>query len=284
VKVVGPLGARATTMHAVDVTDRRGAVLELAIRRFHDTGRLIDDRWYQPAHEAQVLVFLAGSAVRAPELVALDADASSCDVPALLTTRLRGVPVAPPDVPAGFIAKLVEPLVDVYELAWPPGTALPAYESYHAQGGGHPRRPPRWSAHPERWARVFELLESPAPDSARGFVHRDYHPAQILFGGAGVGVCDWLTACDGPYGIDLARMRLNLAEGWSLELAEAFRRRYRSVVGVDRVHPYWDLLDAADVVLDLPDGPADERRPAYQRFEEWVGQALAELSEHGSVA
>ena len=110
------------------------------------------------------------------------------------------------------------------------------------------------------------------------FVHRDYHPAQMLFEGSCVtGICDWLTACRGPHGIDLARMRLNLAEGWSVEMAEEFRTSYRALFGEERVDPYWDLPDAADVLLDLPDRSPAQVLPGHGRFEEWVRQAVVEL-------
>lgn len=279
VEVRGPLGARSTAMHAVDVIDDADNVLELAIRRFHDADRLTHDKGYQPMHEAGVLEFLASTTVPAPELIALDATGEHCDVPALLTTRLKGEIVSPPGTPQHFVASLVDVLVNIHDLKWTPNIALPAYESYFDQGDEHcERRPPRWSAHLDLWERVFEILDSPAPTISTGFIHRDYHPAQTLFEGSRVtGICDWLTACNGPYGIDLARMRLNLAEGWSLELADEFRGRYQSAIGEDRVHPYWDLLDAADVLLGLPDRNPEQVLPGHRRFEQWVQQAVAEL-------
>jgi aminoglycoside phosphotransferase (APT) family kinase protein len=172
----------------------------------------------------------------------------------MLTTRLQGELVIPPSVPEGFVASLVVALAKIHELTWASECPLPAYESYFDHRGRRGGRPPRWSIHPERWEHVFEILESPAPSTSTGFVHRDYHPAQMLFEGSRVtGIYDWLTACRGPHGIDLARMRLNLAEGKSVEMAEEFRTSYRALVGEERVDPCWDLLDAADVLLDLPD-------------------------------
>lgn len=279
VEVKGTLGARSTTMHAVDVVDHAGNVLELAIRRFHDAARLKDDKAYQPEHEAMVLEFLAFTTVPAPELIAIDAVGEHCDVPSLLTTRLRGETVVPPGVPRHFVAELVDALVSIHDLKWNLSTALPLYESYFDQSDGRcERRPPRWSTHPALWERVFEILDSPPPTTSTGFIHRDYHPAQTLFDGSRLtGICDWLTACDGPYGIDLARMRINLAEGWSLELADEFRRTYQSVSGEDRVHPYWDLLDSADVLLDLPDRGLDQVLPGHSRFELWVERAVADI-------
>jgi hypothetical protein len=52
---------------------------------------------------------------------------------------------------------------------------------------------------------------------------------------------------------------------------------YRSAGGdPDDRHPFWDLLDAADCLLDSSHGNAlKEHDPA--RFEAWVAEALAEL-------
>jgi len=52
VVVKGRMRARATTMHAVDVVNSKGQVLQLATRRFHDADRLATDKWYQPTHGA----------------------------------------------------------------------------------------------------------------------------------------------------------------------------------------------------------------------------------------
>lgn len=280
VDVKGTLGARSTIMHAVDVIDNSGNVLELAIRRFHDAARLKEDQGYRPRHEASVLEFLSSTDVRAPELIAVDFTGEFCDVPALLTTRLKGKTVSPPSEPQHFVAELVDALINIHDLKWNPRTALPAYESYFDQDNGlHERRAPRWTVNPALWERVFEVLDSPPPTTSTGFIHRDYHPAQTLFEGSRLsGICDWLTACDGPHGIDLARMRLNLAEGWNLELADEFRWSYQSVAGEDRVHPYWDLLDAADVLLGLPDRGPDQVLAGHRRFERWVECAVVELS------
>jgi Phosphotransferase enzyme family len=87
------------------------------------------------------------------------------------------------------------------------------------QGGTRPGWPPTWS---QRRTPEQQRAALPAPmagdyradttlvcavldRASAGFVHRDYHPAQMLFEGSRVtGICDWLTACRGPHGIDLA--------------------------------------------------------------------------------
>jgi hypothetical protein len=92
-----------------------------------------------------------------------------------------------------------------------------------------------------------------------------------------VAVVDWPTAAWGPPGIDLARMRLNLVEEIDAASSEGFLRAYRSAGGdPDDRHPFWDLLDAADCLLDGSHGSAlGEHHPAP--FEAGGAEALAEL-------
>lgn len=72
-------------------------------------------------------------------------------------------------------------------------------------------------------------------------------------------------------------MRLNLVEEVSLASADAFLAVYRSAGGdPDDRHPYWDLRDAADCLIEGPSGSdIDDHDKA--RFETWVAGALAEL-------
>ena len=64
------------------------------------------------------------------------------------------------------------------------------------------------------------------------FIHRDYHPGNALAQGARVvSVVDWVTAAWGPPGIDLARMRLNLARDLDADRAERFLDAYRDAGG-----------------------------------------------------
>ena len=92
-----------------------------------------------------------------------------------------------------------------------------------------------------------------------------------------VGVVDWPTAAWGPPGIDLARMRLNLVEEVSPASADAFLVAYREAGGdPDDRHPYWDLRDAADCLIEGPfRNDIDDHDKAA--FETWVARALAEL-------
>jgi aminoglycoside phosphotransferase (APT) family kinase protein len=267
------MGVGATTLHAIDAGDppRR-----LVVRRFHDTERLRTDPWYVPANEAAVLELLDDTEVPAPRLLAADPYGRICDVPALLTTRVPGRPAARPWDMDGFLTSMAQALARVHEV--PLDTALPPYAPYYSRAAHGERRPPEWSGTPELWERVFETVEAPAPETAFGFIHRDFHPGQTVWSGDRLtGIVDWTTGSNGPYAIDLARMRINLAVDYGLEVAARFQVIYQEAAGRDLRHPYWDLTDAADAVLDMPAPHTQEVADRYGRFEHWIAIALAEL-------
>jgi aminoglycoside phosphotransferase (APT) family kinase protein len=277
------LGTSSTTLHAIDLVDRDGGRHRLALRRFHNLRRLAADPWYRPANEAAVLELLAGTGVPAPRLLAADLEAAVCDVPALLITRLPGTVGSAPAKADRLLGGLADLLVQVHAVEVGPSAATHRpqfYGTYYDPAVDGPRRVPPWSRDPRMWERVLEVLEDPAPEEATagtravGFIHRDYHPGQVLWvDGKVSGLVDWTTGCLGPRGIDLARMRLNLAGSHGADLAERFLAAYRRASGADPHHPYWDLLDAGDLILDL----LAAERAAYDRFEAWVRRALGSL-------
>src|SRR5438445_11602518 len=90
-------GATSSEVHAVTTETARGARRRLVLRRYVNRAWLAREPDLAE-HEARVLSLLASTEVRAPELVAVDPTGSSCDVPAVLMTRLPGVPRRRPDV------------------------------------------------------------------------------------------------------------------------------------------------------------------------------------------
>ncbi|HZC26285.1 MAG TPA: aminoglycoside phosphotransferase family protein [Actinopolymorphaceae bacterium] len=271
------MGVQSTTLHAVDVMGPTGLIHHLTLRRFHRADRLRSDPWYRPGNEATVLGLLGSTDVPAPRLLAADTGPTMCDVPTLLTTRLPGVP---PQLSkdAAVLTGLAQTLAGIHAVDLPVVKALPPYRPYYDPHLDGHRRAPAWSPNARLWDRVFAILAKGPPGAPMGFIHRDYHPGQTLWDGDRlVGVVDWTTGCLGPRGIDLARMRLNLAGRYGAEVADQFLASYQAAGGLDGHHPYWDLLDAADGILDLPEPTTLATRLEYSRFEEWVERTVAYL-------
>ena len=268
---VEALPPSATAKHRIEVTLADGTMQAIVLLRYHDAERLASDPWYAPANEARALRLLAGTAVPAPHLHAADLDASVCDVPALLESWLSGRPAWEPEDVDRYLVHTAEALVAIHDVKVPPGTSLPAYAPYCDW------RRIASPIHPALWERVARALDTPPPAHRETFIHRDYHPGNILWDGMRVtGIVDWATAAWGPPGIDLARMRQNLAIHLGKAVADRFVAAYGSAGGDRSARaPYWDLLDAADLLTDLAT-LAEPGSRGFERFEDYVECVVAE--------
>jgi aminoglycoside phosphotransferase (APT) family kinase protein len=276
------MGRSSTDMHAIDVRNGSGRVLRLALRRYVDDRRLATDPWYRPEREVTALGIVARAHIPAPRLIAEDVDARQCDVPAILESRISGRPLRrrPADMDR-YLREAAEALRSIHAIDPIHAAALPSYAPYRPPST---LRTPRWSKRPGLWAQVLDVLAQPAPPAEGRFIHRDYHPGNILVSrGKITGVVDWLTACRGPRSIDVARMRLNLAIDFGLEEAGRFLALYRSLAPAAWAHdPHWDLVDAVDMAQDQRAPRTWAQGVAWDRFEQWVGSSLSALGHRPS--
>jgi aminoglycoside phosphotransferase (APT) family kinase protein len=262
----------STEKHVVTLGTHRG-IVRVVTRRYHDRQRLETDFAYAPANEVRALAILAESDVPAPRLLAADLDGAVAGAPLLLETWVPGTAAWTVASDDAYLAPAAEALVRIHAIEPPAPGVVMDYRPY--------REPTetfvlgRGSRRPDVWQRVAEVLESPPPAPGR-FIHRDYHPGNALWDGEAIHVVDWATAAIGPPGIDLARMRQNLASWHGHETADRFVSLYVDAGGEPLVRqPYWDLLDAADLWLDRDvEAPGDGD---LERFEDYVAGVVAEL-------
>jgi aminoglycoside phosphotransferase (APT) family kinase protein len=249
-----PLDSQWLANHLLVLADGR----ELVLRRWARPGWEVDDPDLNAAREALVLQRLADTAVPAPELVAADSQAQTCDVAALLITRVPGAAIVgrPP------VGPLVAALAEIHAVD-PDG--IPPYRRYYA-----PERlaVPTWAADRDVWERAIALAHEAPPELPERFIHRDYHPGNTLWEGAELtGIVDWTTGSRGPGAVDLGHLRWNLVVDWGQRVADA-------VLPHPEHHPYYDVVTALDVVDQLdPTTPHAE----LLRLEDHVARALAEL-------
>jgi aminoglycoside phosphotransferase (APT) family kinase protein len=107
---------------------------------------------------------------------------------------------------------------------------------------------PEWTEHPALWERAFSTIADGPPPYRGCFLHRDFHPGNVLFAGAAVsGVVDWVETSWGPPGLDVAHCATALA---LLHGAEDFAAHYREAGGTIGEEPYWALIDAVGYLPD----------------------------------
>jgi aminoglycoside phosphotransferase (APT) family kinase protein len=218
--------------------------------------QLVEDPWRRHAQalltrERDVQELLAGTGVPAPRTLALDATGERTGDPGLLMTRLPGAVDLVAHGPAR-LAALAALLLDVHRVEPAPGSWPREYQSWAGEAKWHV---PPWAEDPAVYVEAFERLRSPAPSYAPVFLHRDFHPANVLWSGDRVsGLVDWVETSTGPADLDVAHCASHLAGLHGVEAARTFRRRYVDQGGVLAHDPdaaaYWQLLD---LVAMLPD-------------------------------
>jgi aminoglycoside phosphotransferase (APT) family kinase protein len=276
------LGAQVISAHRMPISatqkDRiiaqtsEGAI-SLVLRRYHDAQRLGIDPWYDPAAEAAVLWLLEPEDVPSPRLYAADIEGERCEAASLLESLETGEPGWHPRDLDTYLRTAAEVLVRIHVV---PPKDVRDYEPYTRPGTA---TPPSWTHDPAMWERVLEILDEPWPGGPTTFIHRDYHPGNVLAVEDRVSaVVDWATGASGPPGIDLARMRQNLIDVAGVEAADEFRELYLDCGGgLDVWHPYWDLLDAVDSLEGWSAPRNLEEEQEASRFEDHVAGVLSEL-------
>jgi aminoglycoside phosphotransferase (APT) family kinase protein len=263
-------GATSSAVHDLVVETRGGGMHRFVLRRFTNAEWLAREPDLA-AREAEALTLLEAAPLATPRLIAVDKTAEHCDVPAVLMSRVPGRPWAAPDDLDGFVRRLAEPLPIVHETALPESAALPDYRPYYAEDARRGElRPPADTRAPASWERAIEVHAASPPSGERVvFLHRDYHPGNLLWRrGRVTGVVDWVNASRGQADADLGHCRLNLARDFSPDVADHFLAAHRTLTGERHYDPYWDIVAAVGM---LPE------HPAAAAVDDFVARAVAAL-------
>ncbi|HEX6923219.1 MAG TPA: aminoglycoside phosphotransferase family protein [Bacillales bacterium] len=217
--------------------------------------RLIDNKeWLQEEpdlapHEAASLKYASQSHLPTPELVAFDKNGDYCGVPAVLMTRIPGKVDLKPDnldLWLDWLAKSLSRIhiLDGGDFSW-------HYFSYTDISN---LEIPQWSSRPDLWKKAFQIVKGPKPKAPECFIHRDFHPANILWQNGRIsGVVDWSNACRGPAWVDLGHCRMNLVMLYGIEAADRFLHTYlASTDDPFKYEQYFDLLSLCDFTLPGP--------------------------------
>ena len=246
------LGAGSSAMHVVTVRRNEGQLEEVVLRRYvlpgelHDPG--IADR------EAAALAFVEPVRVPTPRLIGCDSTGARAGVPAVLMSRLDGRPVWEPRHRQSWCEQLAETMEMVHDTQLPAGTAISEYHPYSQAS----YVPPAWARRPSVWERAVEVFHGPAPTGSSRFVHRDFHPGNVLWErGRLTGVVDWQHACVGPPVVDVGHLRLNLFFS-DRDLAELFTDTWERLTA-SAYDPWADVAAIIGMLDNLRAMPPNHR-------------------------
>ncbi|WP_165279918.1 phosphotransferase family protein [Paenibacillus protaetiae] len=216
-------------------------------------------------HEAASLRLAEETAVKTPALLAFDETGHACGLPTVLMTELKGEVVLEPEYLDDWIWGMAHSLAAIHQTSaadfpWP-------YRSYmDASRLGKQT----WSSDPGIWDEVIAVVQTPPPVYDPVFIHRDYHPGNVLWQDKRVsGVVDWVNACRGPAGADLGHCRLNLAQLHGKAAADMMLAAYSQCAGyLFQYEPYWDLVSLTDILFGPP-----------SVYEGWTAAGVAGLTD-----
>ncbi|MCZ8512141.1 aminoglycoside phosphotransferase family protein [Paenibacillus filicis] len=241
-------GGTSSIVHQISVGIGK-EVKSFVLRQFHKKDWL-EQEPDLARHEAEALGQAARAGVPTPEIIAYDETGLHCGLPTVLMTKLEGNVVLNPRDMKPWISGLAEALVRIHaveadDFPW-------AYFTYQNLEG---LEIPEWSDKKDQWKMAVDLVRGPRPEVRPCFIHRDYHPANVLWHGSTVsGVVDWVNACRGPAGIDIGHCRVNLAQLYGVAAADAFLSAYLVHAGASFCYdPYWDLLSLMDILFGPPE-------------------------------
>lgn len=234
-------GATSSAVYALTLSQNQQAI-KLVLRLFTNRQWLAEEP-HLVRHEAECLLLAQQLDVCVPELVAVDEEGRCTGHPAILMTRLPGqVHLTPTNLP-DWLDELAATLIKIHTLP-APDFDWPYYSWLD------PERfiVPTWAQSPRVWEQAIEIVSQPVPDEPRIFIHRDYHPTNVLWqGGAISGVVDWVNGCRGPVGEDISHCRVNLIRMYGLEAAEHFLAAYQALAPDDFAYdPFWDVAAVMD--------------------------------------
>nr|WP_202524373.1 aminoglycoside phosphotransferase family protein [Kitasatospora sp. SID7827] len=241
-------GGWTSEMRRIEVTGPDGGrtlVLRSFVKPFfvrHAEGLL--------GREAAILGLLGPGEVPAARLIAVDERAERCEHPSLLMTLLPGTIRLDGADAARQAALMARQLLAIHRTET---TDLTRPRDYQAWTAPERVAVPPATSRPGLWARAVALIDRPAPAHRPLFLHRDYHPGNVLLTGHGPalrisGVVDWVETSWGPADLDVAHCATALALLHGPAHGTAFADHYTAAGGTLADHPrdhlYWRLLDA----------------------------------------
>ncbi|MFJ9468220.1 phosphotransferase family protein [Streptomyces caniferus] len=238
-------GGITAEMRRLTIAARDGSTRDLVLRTFVDVEHAED--WLN--READALTLLTGTGVPAPALVAVDPAAAHCEYPSLLMTHLTGRPVLDDEGLATRVPVLARQLVAIHAVR--PAQRPPEYVTLTtADTVVTPK-----GADAAAWAAAIDVIRQPAPRYEGRFLHRDFHPGNVLFdvlpprpaGARIMGVVDWAATSWGPADLDVAHCSTNLAllhgPAWGLRFPEAYEEAGGVLAAAANERLYWRVRD-----------------------------------------
>lgn len=245
---VKPLtGGTSSTLFELNVQEN-DKTLSYVLRLFHKADWL-EKEPDLAKHEADSLQFAEQAGLPVPRLLSYDETGEKSGMPAVLMTKMSGTVVLQPANDEIWLESLAAALAELHQTE-PAGFPY----QYFSYNNAFLLEKPTWSKVQNDWMRAFYIVAGSRPTAPECFIHRDFHPANVLWEQGKVSaIVDWVNACRGPAGIDVGHCRVNLAQMYGISVANDFLAAYQRHAGSSFTYdPYWDLVSLTDILDGSP--------------------------------
>ena len=273
---------KGSTSSSVFRIQHRGDGAQQFVLRVPENAEWLAEEPDLAEHEAAALAEAHKAGLHAPKPIAFATHDVGFGMPVVLMSFMEGHIELRPASLAHWLSKLASELAAIHQ-----HTAIGFPWQFRSWVKRDALTVPQWSGIPRLWERAIEIHRGAVPASPQVFIHRDYHPTNVLWQHGHVsGVVDWINACQGPAGVDVAHCRSNLALMLGVKAAEQFLKRYCEVAEGFEYHPYWDVDSVLDMWVDGPGfyGPWQEfgldviaANVIQQRADAYLASVMARL-------
>ena len=263
-------GSSTSALHRVTLRFSDGDQTRVVLRRYV-LEEVIEENHNIVAQEINALRVAALASVPTPGLLAADIDAKRTDTPAVVMSWLEGRPRWEAKNRRRFLADLVDAMTAVAAVEVPSDVHLRSIRGYTQVSYD----PPLWATKPRMWERAVEIFQGPVPDSDISFVHRDFHPGNVLWSRSKLtGLVDWQSAGIGPVSIDPGHCRLNMLY-YDPAMADQLRSLWEQQA--QRTYDPWADVTAIIGVLDSLRSTKNPSR-SHLAIEDTLTRAVADLT------
>ncbi len=245
---VRPLkGGTSSTLFELSVQENNEQLFYV-LRLFHKADWLAKEPDLAK-HEAASLQYAESAGLPVPQLIAYDETGDNSGVPAVVMTKMPGTVILQPSNDERWIDQLAAALAELHQTQ-----ATDFSYEYFSYNDVFLLEKPAWSKFQNEWMRAFYIVSGGKPAYTECFIHRDFHPANVLWKDQHISaIVDWVNACRGPAGIDVGHCRVNLAQMYGISVANDFLKAYERHAGTLFTYdPYWDLVSLTDILDGSP--------------------------------
>jgi aminoglycoside phosphotransferase (APT) family kinase protein len=261
-------GGSSSAMHGIRVDGPRG--VETVVLRRYVIEQLNLEEPDIAAREASVLGLLERCPIPTPTLFAVDPTGHEAAAPSVLMSRVAGrVEWTPSDIER-WMRDLAAVLPALHATPIVEADGVQPFVPYEPESWD----PPAWLRDTRLWDRALDVFHGPCLDPDRVFIHRDFHPGNVLWRRGKVsGVVDWQAASIGPRAADVWHCRGNILGRFGPQAADRFLEIWRSTTGAT-YHPWTEAVMLVDAIAWLRPEDADEMREYLRTL---LAHRLAEL-------